>query len=85
MLTVTLNTPDAEILVDGKLLGTSIRAVSAFLVEPNAKQLEVRKPEFTTYTMELSLSPGAPSKVTVTLQPVAPVAPAIPASNPVSL
>ena len=91
VLTVTVNTPDAEILVDGKLLGTSIRAVSAFLVEPNAKQLEVRKPGFTTYTMELSLSPGAPSKVTVALQPVAPIAPAapvappIPAATPVSL
>jgi len=91
VLTVALNTPGAEILADGKLLGTSVRAVSAFLVEPDAKQLEVRKPGFTTYTMQLSLSPGAASKFTVTLQPVAPAAPVapasppIPASNPVSL
>jgi hypothetical protein len=88
MLTVTVDAPDAEILLNGKLLGTSVRAVNSFLVEPGLKQLEVRKVGFASFTAALSLSPGLPRKITVTLQriaPVAPVAPPGPAATPVSL
>jgi hypothetical protein len=78
VLTVTVNTPGAEILVDGRLMGTSARAVTAFLVEPDAKQLEVRKPGFLPFIRALSLSSGRPTNITVTIQRATPVAPAPP-------
>ena len=83
MLTVTLNTTDAEILLNGKLLGKSVLTVNSFLVEPGFKQLQIMKSGYVTFATGLSLSPGVERSLVVTLKPLEPVAPVAPAAPPI--
>ena len=87
-VTVTANIMGASVLVDGQAVGETTGQEDAFEVSHRAKQLEVRRDGYRTFSQSLALRPGSQAQVSVTLErtaaPPAPKPVAAPAPKPVA-
>lgn len=67
-LLLQCNENGASVFVDGDLLGTT--PLAAQNIDMGKRQIKVTKPGFVDYVATIQMAGGAPSAVTVTLQPV---------------